>query len=321
MKSKILALAGFFALAACSEDVYQDIDKHNEVLEQSGVGSDDSGNIAPFTFVPGPGGYESPWMFGSAISLNYWSFSDLSNYGFYLRVTPYIGLAYYDGADDGTYVTPTGSYNLAAGGYPNLYSSGSEYGNYIAAAPYVINGQWTTGASTQELSVQGGGHCPVMAATTWTFNPHGIFFDVQNNNVILPTTVTPLPGVVVPPVPSATTPEAALLRDYGKIMYYKIEFGHDPVIFTETVYAICLQVTNFSDPSWDVTTLIATDFLGGELYHNIVSREIVVDAPQLYSTNSNVQRPGMPFFPPGFGQREINNWYDTAKGEVWLRID
>lgn len=158
-----------------------------------------------------------------------------------------------------------------------------------------------------------------MAATTWTFNPHGIFFDVQNNNVILPTTVTPLPGVVVPPVPSATTPEAALLRDYGKIMYYKIEFGHNPVMYTTTRYAICLEVMDFTHSSWN-TTVIATDFLGGELFHNTGSSEIVVNAPQLYSTNFNVQRQHILLpVPGGFPDINIQTYFDTPN-EIWLSI-
>ena len=61
-----------------------------------------------------------------------------SNYGVYVRITPYIGLAYFDGADDGTYHTPTGAFNLTSGAYPNLYSGSSEYGNYVQANPIVL---------------------------------------------------------------------------------------------------------------------------------------------------------------------------------------
>ena len=61
-----------------------------------------------------------------------------SNYGVYVRITPYIGLAYFDGADDGTYNTPTGAFNLTSGAYPNLYTGSSEYGNYVQANPIVL---------------------------------------------------------------------------------------------------------------------------------------------------------------------------------------
>lgn len=50
MNKKItLLMAVFFALAACGEDVYQDIDKQNEILEQSSNAPGNSGGIKPFT--------------------------------------------------------------------------------------------------------------------------------------------------------------------------------------------------------------------------------------------------------------------------------
>lgn len=60
MLKKILAFTAFFALAACGEDVYQDIDKHNEILEQSSTAADDSGGIKPFSYDPLTG-FGSPW--------------------------------------------------------------------------------------------------------------------------------------------------------------------------------------------------------------------------------------------------------------------
>ena len=60
------------------------------------------------------------------------------NFGIYIRITPYIGLAYFDGADDGTYNTPTGSFNLTTALYPNIYNGVSEYGNYVQANPIVL---------------------------------------------------------------------------------------------------------------------------------------------------------------------------------------
>src|SRR5690554_1114810 len=154
---KVFFFAVFFALAACSEDVYQDIDKHNEILEQSSTAQDNSGGNQPFTSA---GSYESPWDFNTTVPVSYYHHTLLANFGIWVRVTPYIGLAYYDGADNGTYNTPGGgSFNLAGGGYPNLYNGGQEYGNYIQANPIVLHGIY----STHEVYIGStiGEHCPV----------------------------------------------------------------------------------------------------------------------------------------------------------------
>ena len=59
MNRKItLLIAVFFVLAACNEDVYQEIDQQNEIL-QSNTGVEDTGGNQPFTVVTGA--YESPW--------------------------------------------------------------------------------------------------------------------------------------------------------------------------------------------------------------------------------------------------------------------
>lgn len=59
MNKITLALFSFFVLAACSEDVYRDIDKQNNGLE-TGNNSDSksSGGYAPLTIAPD---YESLW--------------------------------------------------------------------------------------------------------------------------------------------------------------------------------------------------------------------------------------------------------------------
>lgn len=109
---KKLLFFSLFTFVACSEDVYQEIDQQNEILEQSSNAADDSGGVKPFTIIPG--GYQSPWEFGSTVPVGYYHHTLLANDGIWVRVTPYIGLAYYDGADDGTYNTPGGgSFNLA----------------------------------------------------------------------------------------------------------------------------------------------------------------------------------------------------------------
>ncbi|HLW63454.1 MAG TPA: hypothetical protein VKY33_08645 [Flavobacterium sp.] len=128
---------------------------------------DDSGGIKPFTSA---GSYESPWDFSIPDEVYHSIHSQLpSTKGIAVRVTPYIGLAYWDGTDNGSYDTPTGSYNLTSGLYPNLYNGGNEYGNYITANPIVLN-IWGTNPPTEEIVIRAGGHCPIFTALTYTFN-------------------------------------------------------------------------------------------------------------------------------------------------------
>src|SRR5690554_247671 len=314
---KVLFITAFFALAACSEDVYQEIDKHNEILEQSSNASEDSGGIKPFTIIPG--GYESPWDFSAPEEVNHFFHSPLpSNNGIAIRVTPYIGLAYWDGADDGTYNTPTGTYNLAGGGYPNLYNGGNEYGNYIQANPIVLN-RWVTGPLTEELGIIWGGHCPIFTAWTYTYNPYTIFFDVMNNHVVQPSAHA---GPLTPPLPAAATfQEAQLLNQYGKVMYYKVEFGFNANanVFTETVYVLALEVDNVNTSDW--SNLSITDTFGGDLFYSTTgSEEIVVDRGSLIGV---IRRSGQTVFTPPYGDRTITTWYDgPGTGSfVWLWID
>src|SRR5690606_7211457 len=126
----------------------------------------------------------------------------LSHKSVYVRVTPFIGLAYYDGIDDGTYKMSTGAFNLTSGTYPNLYTGGNEYGNYIAANPIILG---LNSYNTHELAVfsdwvtpLSNDHCPVFPTVyNYPFNPSGIYFDLVNNHLIQPlgfsagTTITP----------------------------------------------------------------------------------------------------------------------------------
>jgi len=321
MYKKILALAGFFALAACGEDVYQDIDKQNEILEQSSNAPGNSGGIKPFTIIPG--GYESPWHFSAPDEVNHFFHSPLpSNKGIAVRVTPYIGLAYWDGGDDGIYNTPGGVYNLTSGMYPNLYNGGNEYGNYIEANPIVLNVWGVGGPHTEELGIIWGGHCPVFTAWTYTYNWHSIFFDVMNNGVIQPSAM--VGGLMIPATP-ATFQEAQLLNRYGKVMYYKVEFGFNatPNLFTETVYVLALEVDDLTTPDWSSLSITDTPF-GGDLYYSTTgSEEIVVDRsssgllnnPQFYQSGET--------FTISLGSFTITTWYDgPGTGSfVWLWIE
>src|SRR5690554_3789359 len=143
MNKIILALFSFFVLTACSEDVYHDIDKQNNGWEAGNPASDGSGGNAPFTHVPGSPPYDSPWDisgntdWGFPMKIPYRFENQTGDWGspylITLRVTPYVGLAYYDprpGPDYyGTALDPID--------YPNLYpiSGGNKIGHFIPAFP------------------------------------------------------------------------------------------------------------------------------------------------------------------------------------------
>ncbi|WCM41477.1 hypothetical protein MG290_11015 [Flavobacterium sp. CBA20B-1] len=246
----------------------------------------DSGGVKPFTNI---NGYDSPWDINNVVPVqHYFQCHLFSQQGVYTRVTPYIGLAYYDGANDGIY----NGVNLA-GGYPNLYAGGNEYGNYIAANPIVLTGT----SSTHELAVfsdwvtpQANDHCPVMPSVyQYPYNPEPIFFDLVNNNMVKPAALGLPP--ITPPSASATPQEVQLLKDFGKVMYYKIEFGSNPTVFTDTFYVLGLQ-----DDSGDAiqNSLSVTDTFGGDLYWHISSREIIVDPTTVANPDFVVSGGDMP---------------------------
>src|SRR5690606_24905276 len=133
----------------------------------------------------------------SNIDVPYAIFNHASEFTMYVRA--YIGLAYYDGANNGTFndLASTGlNFNLTISGqYPNLYANNQEIGNLIPSV-------WITGQPELIFAADGPfSHCPVL-----------------NGNVGTNTT---------PPqyfaLPTATTAERQLLASYGKVFFYEIE--------------------------------------------------------------------------------------------------
>lgn len=217
-----------------------------------------------------------------------------------MRVTPYIGLAYYDGDDNGVYNTPNGSFNIAGGAYPNLYANGHEYGSYVQGNPIVLANNpfsWYT----HELVIKSEDHCPLInVPVALNTNLYGIGFDIVNNNIIQPaahigTTLTPAP-------PAGTPAEEDLLKQYGKVFYYKVEYGRDAYNFDpdDTYYVFALEAepeSNLSewagifDPSSSSGVLEDTPF-GGRLYYSVggsnpVSNEIVIEKSSLIGIYPN----------------------------------
>ena len=288
MKKFLFLLGGIVTLTACSEDILQDIDETTE----------DPGVKYTTNSYTGSGAYKSPWNIDSLRLVGYNFDSNVVNWdGVYVRITPYIGLAYYDGANDGVYNTPTGAFNLAGGAYPNLFPNGEEYGNYIEANPIVLASQMLTGVGgwyTHELFIQSReDHCPLINIPVgYNYNLYAIGFDVVNNSIIQP--AAHIGATITPPPPAATPSEEMLLQHYGKVFYYKVEYGLDPYTFNDDVYyTLALEADTETDiGEWDIVPefLINTSILkdrpfDADLKYHLVSREIVVDK-RIFSDNN-----------------------------------
>ncbi|SRR5690554_1243623 len=143
----------------------------------------------------------------------------------------------------------------------------------------------------------------------------------MNNSVIQPAAV--VGGVAVPATP-ATFQEAILLNDYGKVMYFKVEFGSSatPNIYTDTFYVLALEVEDVQTPDWDNTFLTDTPFGGALYYSNTGSQELVVDLSSL--PNDLFKGSGDEILLSSFGEDvTITTWYDGPGigNFVWLWIN
>src|SRR5690554_3340301 len=309
MKKLIILIGGVLALTACSIDA-NEIDgiKTPDNAENSGS------NYATYTDT-GSGSYKSPWDFNNTEPVGYFFESGLAeNHGVYVRITPYIGLAYYDGADDGTYNTPNGSFNLTTGMYPNLYAAGgSEYGNYVQANPIVLANHSDDSPPwfTHELAIfSRENHCPLFGVNIGiNFNLQAIDFNIINNDLVQP--VAHLGYTIAPAPPAGTNAEEILLAQYGKVSYYKIEFGTSTTNFTETHYALALEAVPGDDPG-ECTDLNTQDSFGGDLYYHSngspTTYEIVVDEKHL---PAEIKRYGQNIYSPLYGTRSFETRGDN----------
>lgn len=307
---------GVITLAACNGDVLQsETQKLNNVVQGTDPKTTgDSDGVVPYTNVPG---YDSPWDINTLVPVqHYFECHLLGLRGVNVRITPYIGLAYYDGANDGVYNTPIGAFNFATG-FPNLYAGGNEYGNYIEANPIMLGyNAWSThelGVFSDWVTPQANDHCPVMPSVyQYPFNPEPIYFDLVNNSMVKPAALGLPP--ITPAPPTATPQEVQLLKDYGKVMYYKVEFGPSPTVFTDTFYVLALEDNGGMAL---LNSLSITDTFGGDLFWHSGFREIIVDPTTLAANPDFVASGGiMPttmgtftaktFFADGFVRLYIN---------------
>lgn len=210
---------GLFTLVACSEDVYQDADEQNaetgSQYQTNSYNPDNPGHYTPGSILNGPGdNYYSPWdiKYRNDVIPTYTIMNHTAGEGysiFELHLTPYIGLAYYDGVNDGQYhdayqasLTPPALIaDLTNGNYPNLYQNGNEIGELIPAKPIVLDG---SSINHSEVSISSyADHCPVNPHTPGSspgWNPEDRFFDISG---------------------AATPQEQDVLARYGKVFFYE----------------------------------------------------------------------------------------------------
>jgi len=217
MKKLLFLLGGVVTLTACSSDTVFDEQGTDEELPMgtNSFNPDNPGHYDPGSILNGPGdNYYSPWdiKYRNDVIPTYTIMNHTAGEGysiFELHLTPYIGLAYYDGVNDGQYhdayqasLTPPALIaDLTNGNYPNLYQNGNEIGELIPAKPIVLDG---SSINHSEVSISSyADHCPVnphAPGSSPGWNPEDRFFDISG---------------------AATPQEQAVLARYGKVFFYE----------------------------------------------------------------------------------------------------
>lgn len=217
-----MILMGVISLTACSSDsVFEEQSTDEELpMSTNSFNNQDSGHYAGY----GPGGigswgknYISPWdiwfnrgpdFVGKQPAYIFWNGNvnggeeEEEAYSPYtLEVIPWVGLAYFDGDDDGDFydISPTKTSNppllvapmASSGQYPNLYANGHEVGNLVQMQPFIINPM--TGSRLESADH----HLPVDPGNV----KYGDHFDFSGG---------------------LTQDEMDLLREYGKVFFYEV---------------------------------------------------------------------------------------------------
>lgn len=271
MKKIVLSIFGIFALAACGGDVYHDIDKQNNGLEAANTASDDgSGGYTTFS---DDGDYRSFWNINTRgqhemfYRFTNWT-GDWGNPAILdFRITPYVGLAYFDGTHDGDYRDVTSgtveNFNtVPPGTYPNLYDpTGNEIGNFMPTLPFTLDGSGIPSfGGTVVLEMQSGDHCHVVNANANSLNPAGVFFDLS---------------APPPPFVPALPQEEELLKDYGKVFFYFWE-AVDPVTTIVVASGYIMPHCDTNNAAYWTNSTVTANLPGGgiaDLYYNIYSND------------------------------------------------
>ncbi|HLW41357.1 MAG TPA: hypothetical protein VKY82_03215 [Flavobacterium sp.] len=217
----MLLCGGIIALTSCSDSIYQEIDEQNNEMnapptfnnEDPGHAHGDSGDSG---LIRMGNNYASPWdiwfrpdpLFQPNYIVQNGHGDRGSNYD--LEIFAYIGLAYFDGIDNGTYTDlKTGAtFNLASGNYPNLYppSNPHEVGNLVKTVVPLTSQAYPAATSGFRLEDEEShlllpGIPGVTEKNRYPWLSQGQIFDFAG-------TITPQ--------------EVELLRTYGKVFFYEV---------------------------------------------------------------------------------------------------
>jgi len=188
-----------------------------------------------------------------------------------LEVYAYVGLAYFDGLNNGTYTdvaTPALQYNLASGNYPNLYANGNEVGNLVRTdVPFIVQPNESVRIEDQEkhllMNVAGSQDRYPM------YNPGNQRFSFSG----------------------LTTQEEDLLATYGKVFFYEV-FVYD-VSTGATIAHEFMQLNPKGYPSGSLSASEKTKYW--EPVYDLSMNQITGNAPgglgaiNLFHLNSEIK--------------------------------
>lgn len=262
----MLLCGGIIALTSCSDSIYQEIDEQNNEMNAPPTFIDDaSGGFAGGGFNNLALNYFSPWDIWWNRGPDYVSFQPsyvISNGGaigenyspYTLEVFAWIGLAYFDGDNDGRFYDhslgagspPVADMIATPGQYQNLFVNNQEVGNLVRTnTPLTF--QPLEGARIEDLQ----DHLPMPGGTDprypswtppWAFGPWADGFDCTG-------TLQPL--------------EIDLLREYGKVFFYEVNvFEAGAFVGTYFLHPDIQTLYNGSVSKWEVVT----DVPGGTIH-------------------------------------------------------
>ena len=222
MKKLLFLLGGGVTLTACSEDAYQEAEMQNEEagsqyqtnsFNDNGSGGFIGGGLSTLAI-----NYHSPWDIWWNRGSKYYDMQpsyvisngidEESTSPYTIHVHSWVGLAYFDGNNNGTFVDHTtgNSFTLNIANYPNLFVNGEEVGNLVRTTTS-LDFLPQEGARIEDLR----DHLPMPNGTAprytntsppWPFWQWSGGFDCTG-------TLTPQ--------------EELLLRDYGKVFFYEVD--------------------------------------------------------------------------------------------------
>lgn len=294
MKKLLFLLGGVVFLASCSEDALQDANEQNtdpeSIKTTNSFNENEGGNNWGDTGISGVifrgDDYYSPWdiwfrthIYGDGtlqpnyIISNIFSGEKESTSSRYrIEVFSYVGLAYFDGLNDGTYTdlatTPTLQYNLASGNYPNLYANGNEVGNLVRTdVPFEVQPNESVRIEDQEK------HLLMNVMNSQDRYP---MYNPANQRFVFN---------------GLTTQEEELLATYGKVFFYEV-FVYDAAT-NATIAHEFMQLNPQGYPSGSLPASKKTKYW--EPVNDLIGTQLTGNVPggfgsvPLYHLNSEIK--------------------------------